>query len=254
MNAEKLHDALNYLDDSMILETDRLRHKKKKTVIFRRFISIAACICIVATTVFGIGHMRSIKENSPLDENFEASQNNGDIPPAPENSQSTENQPPAPDNSDPSYNPAPPTDESAPEKDPEQDENSESAEESASTDESAPEEESAPAEEMPPLEEDPPAEEAPPVDQAPPTEDSSSDEKDEPEWRIHKLVVKVTHITEDGFKGYVRNENNIYSINEYVTVISNEREKPEIGGMVDVYFYEYDGYTVYAERIFVVKE
>ncbi|MBO7738028.1 MAG: hypothetical protein J6S77_04900, partial [Clostridia bacterium] len=95
MNAEKLHDALNYLDDSMILETDKLRHKKKKTVIFRRFISVAACICIVATTVFGIGHMRSIKENSPLDENFETSQNNGDIPPAPENSQSTENQPPA---------------------------------------------------------------------------------------------------------------------------------------------------------------
>lgn len=239
MNAEKLHDALNYLDDSMILETDRLRHKKKKTVIFRRFISIAACICIVATTVFGIGHMRSIKENSPLDENFETSQNNGDIPPAPENSQSTENQPPAPDNSDPSYNPAPPTDESAPEKEPEEEENSESAEESASTDEGVPEEESAPAEEMPPLEEDPPAEEAPP------------EEDDE---KTYKLVIKVVQITTDGFKGYVRNKNDIYGINEYVTVISNEREKPEIGGMIDVYFYEYDGYTVYAERIFVVKE
>lgn len=244
MNAEKLHDALNYLDDSMILETDRLRHKKKKTVIFRRFISIAACICIVATTVFGIGHMRSIKENSPLDENFETSQNNGDIPPAPENSQSTENQPPAPDNSDPSYNPAPPTDESAPEKDPEQDENSESAEESASTDEGLPEE-SAPAEEMPPLEEDPPAEEAPPAEETTPEEDDK---------KTYKLVIKVVQITTDGFKGYVRNKNDIYDINEYVTVINEEREKPIKGDMVDVYFYEYDGYTVYAERIFVVKE
>ena len=240
MNAEKLHNALNYLDDSMILETDKLRHRKKKTVIFRRFISIAACICLIATAVFGIGHMRSIKENTPFDENFEVSKDKGDTPPTP-------------DNSDPSYNPAPPTDESAPEKDPEQDENSESAEESASTDERLPED-SAPADEWMPDEDFPPVEDAPPTEESPPAEEAPSDEKNEPERNIYKLVIKVTHITEDGFKGYVRNENSIFDINEYVTVINEEREKPIKGDTVDVYFSEYDGYTVYAERIFIVKE
>jgi hypothetical protein len=235
MNAEKLHDALNYLDDSMILETDRLRHKKKKTVIFRRFISIAACICIVATTVFGIGHMRSIKENSPLDENFETSQNNGDIPPAPENSQSTENQPPAPDNSDPSYNPAPPTDESesaeesAPAEDGEKDETSESYENSAPADESAPEDE------------------GPPVEEAPPSEEA-------PEDKEHQIVLTVTEITENGFKGYITDRNDIYDSNTDVTVIYKGEKLPETGDTVYVYFFGYDKTTVYAERIFIVKE
>lgn len=235
MNAEKLHDALNYLDDSMILETDKLRHRKKKTVIFRRFVSCAACICLIATAVFGIGHMRSIRENTPFDENFEVSKDKGDTPPTL-------------DNIDPSQDPAPPAeesesaDESVPAQDQEKDEVSESIEESAPTDELLPEEDFPPVEDAPPTEESPPAEEAP------------SDEKNEPERNIYKLVVKVTHITEDGFKGYVRNKNDIYDINEYVTVINEEREKPIKGDTVDVYFSEYDGYTVYAERIFIVKE
>ncbi|MBR4852559.1 MAG: hypothetical protein IKV01_03040 [Clostridia bacterium] len=235
MNAEKLHDALNYLDDSVILETDRLRHKKKKTVIFRRFVSVAACICIVATTVFGIGHMRSIKENSPLDENFETSQNNGDIPPAPENSQSTENQPPAPDNSDPSYNPAPPAEESesaeesAPSVDEEKDETSESYEASAPADESAPEDEG------------PPAEEAPPSEEA-------------PEDKEHQIVLTVTEITENGFKGYITDRNDIYDPNTDVTVIYKGEKLPETGDTVYVYFFGHDKTTVYAERIFIVKE
>lgn len=223
MNAEKLHDALNYLDDSMILETDKLRHKKKKTVIFRRFISVAACICIVATTVFGIGHMRSIKENSPLDENFETSQNNGDIPPAPENSQSTENQPPA-------------ADESAPAEDQEKDENSESKEEFSPEEESATEEESAPAEEMPPLEEDPPAEEAP------------------PENTENRLVLKITDITENGFKGCVKDENGIFEKDQTITVIYKGEEQPREGATVCVYFIEYEKNTVTAESILIVKE
>ena len=235
MNAEKLHDALNYLDDSMILETDKLRHRKKKTVIFRRFVSCAACICLIATAVFGIGHMRSIRENTPFDENFEVSKDKGDTPPTL-------------DNIDPSQDPDPPAeesesaDESVPAQDQEKDEVSESIEESAPTDELLPEEDFPPVEDAPPTEESPPAEEAP------------SDEKNEPERNIYKLVVKVTHITEDGFKGYVRNKNDIYDINEYVTVINEEREKPIKGDTVDVYFSEYDGYTVYAERIFIVKE
>lgn len=226
MNAEKLHDALNYLDDSMILETDKLRHRKKKTVIFRRFVSCAACICLIATAVFGIGHMRSIRENTPFDENFEVSKDKGDTPPTL-------------DNSDPSYDPAPPAEESesaeesAPAQDQEKDEVSESIEESAPADEWVPEED------------------FPPVDQVPPAEETPPEEDEE---KTYKLVIKVVQITTDGFKGYVRNKNDIYDINEYVTVINEEREKPIKGDTVDVYFSEYDGYTVYAERIFIVKE
>ena len=237
MNAEKLHDALNYLDDSMILETDKLRHRKKKTVIFRRFVSCAACICLIATAVFGIGHMRSIRENTPFDENFEVSKDKGDTPPTL-------------DNIDPSYDPAPPAeesesaDESVPAQDQEKDEVSESIEESASTDELLPED-SAPADESAPEDEGPPVEDAPPSEEAPPEED---------EEETYKLVIKVVQITTDGFKGYVKNKNDIYDINEYVTVINEEREKPIKGDTVDVYFSEYDGYTVYAERIFIVKE
>ena len=232
MNAEKLHDALNYLDDSMILETDKLRHRKKKTVIFRRFVSCAACICLIATAVFGIGHMRSIRENTPFDENFEVSKDKADTPPTF-------------DNSDPSHDPAPPAeesesaDESVPAQDQEKDEVSESIEESAPADEWMPEEDFPPVEDAPPTEESPPAEETPP---------------EEDEEKTYKLVIKVVQITTDGFKGYVRNKNDIYDINEYVTVINEEREKPIKGDTVDVYFSEYDGYTVYAERIFIVKE
>ncbi|MBR2915845.1 MAG: hypothetical protein IKC06_08615 [Clostridia bacterium] len=242
MNAEKLHDALNYLDDSMILETDKLRHRKKKTVIFRRFVSCAACICLIATAVFGIGHMRSIRENTPFDENFEVSKDKADTPPTP-------------DNSDPSQDPAPPAeesesaDESVPAQDQEKDEVSESIEESAPADERLPEEESAPADEWMPDEDFPPVDQVPPAEETPPEEDEEKDEE-----KTYKLVIKVVQITTDGFKGYVRNKNDIYDINEYVTVINEEREKPIKGDTVDVYFSEYDGYTVYAERIFIVKE
>ncbi len=210
MNAEKLHDALNYLDDSMILETDKLRHKKKKTVIFRRFVSIAACICIVATAVFGIGHMRSIKE-TPIVENFETSQDKGDTPPTLEDSE-------------PNNDPAPPADENAPEKDPEQNENSESVEESASTDEWMPDEDI------------PPAEEAPPED----TE--------------YRLVLKITDITENGFKGCVKDENGIFEKDQRITVIYKGEEQPKEGATVYVYFIEYEKNNVTAESILIVKE
>ena len=226
MNAEKLHDALNYLDDSMILETDKLRHRKKKTVIFRKFVSCAACICLIATAVFGIGHMRSIRESTPFDENFEVSKDKADTPPTF-------------DNSDPSQDPAPPAeesesaDESVPAQDQERDEVSESIEESAPTDEGMRDED------FPPVDQVPPAEEAPP---------------EEDEKKTYKLVIKVVQTTTDGFKGYVKNKNDIYNINEYVTVINEEPEKPIKGDTVDVYFSEYDGYTLYAEQIFIVKE
>lgn len=216
MNAEKLHDALNYLDDGMILEVDKLRHRKKKSVIFRRVVSIAACICIVATASFGIEHMRKIKNDSPLVENFETSQNNGDIPPAPENSRYEDEY-------------TPPADDSAPSVDGEKDETSVSYEESAPADESAPEDEG------PPLEEAPPSEEA-------------------PEDKEHQIVLTVTEITENGFKGYITDRNDIYDSNTDVTVVYKGEKLPETGDTVYVYFFGYDKTTVYAERIFIVKE
>ena len=222
MNAEKLHDALNYLDDSMILETDRLRHKKKKTVIFRRIISVAACICIVATASFGIEHMRNLRDNSPLEENIETPDQDeeGDIPPAPENSRYEDEY-------------TPPADESAPSVDEEKDETSESYENSAPADESAPEDEG------PPVEEAPPSEEAP---------------EEAPEDKEHQIVLTVTEITENGFKGYITDKNDIYDSNTDVTVIYKGEKLPETGDTVYVYFFGYDKTTVYAERIFIVKE
>ena len=218
MNAEKLHDALNYLDDSMILETDRLRHKKKKTVIFRRIISVAACICIVATASFGIEHIRNLRDNSPLEENIETPDQDeeGDIPPAPENSTLNDDLPPI-------------SDESAPSVDEEKDETSESYENSAPADESAPKDEC------------PPAEEAPPSEEA-------------PEDKEHQIVLTVTEITENGFKGYITDRNDIYDPNTDVTVIYKGEKLPETGDTVYVYFFGYDKTTVYAERIFFVKE
>lgn len=220
MNAEKLHDALNYLDDGMILEVDKLRHKKKKTVLFRRIISVAACICIVATASFGIEHIRYLRESSPLDENIETSDSMGVIPPAPENSRY-----------DDEY--TPPADDSAPSVDGEKDETSVSYEESAPTDESAPEDEG------PPVEEAPPSEEAP---------------EEAPEDKEHQIVLTVTEITENGFKGYITDRNDIYDPNTDVTVVYKGEKLPETGDTVYVYFFGYDKTTVYAERIFIVKE
>ncbi len=222
MNAEKLHDALNYLDDGMILEVDKLRHKKKKTVLFRRIISVAACICIVATASFGIEHIRNLKDNSPFEENIEQPDQDeeGDIPPASENSALNDDLPPI-------------SDESAPAEDGEKDETSESYEDSAPADESAPEDEG------PPLEDAPPSEEAP---------------EEAPEDKEHQIVLTVTEITENGFKGYITDRNDIYDSNTDVTVIYKGEKLPETGDTVYVYFFGYDKTTVYAERIFFVKE
>lgn len=222
MNAEKLHDALNYLDDGMILEVDKLRHKKKKTVLFRRIISVAACICIVATASFGIEHIRNLKNNSPFEENIEQPDQDeeGDIPPASENSALNDDLPPI-------------SDESALAEDGEKDETSVSYENSAPADESAPKDEG------------PPAEEAPPSEEAP---------EEAPEDKEHQIVLTVTEITENGFKGYITDRNDIYDSNTDVTVVYKGEKLPETGDTVYVYFFGYDKTTVYAERIFIVKE
>ena len=103
------------------------------------------------------------------------------------------------------------------------------------TEESAPADESAPEDEGPPLEEAPPSEEA-------------------PEDKEHQIVLTVTEITENGFKGYITDRNDIYDPNTDVTVVYKGEKLPETGDTVYVYFFGYDKTTVYAKRIFIVKE
>ena len=60
MSIENIHDALGFLDDDMIEEVDKLRNdvkeQKKWTskmkVIWMRWISVAACLCIIAVGVY----------------------------------------------------------------------------------------------------------------------------------------------------------------------------------------------------------
>ncbi len=207
MNAEKLHDALNYLDDGMILETDKLRHRKKKTVIFRRFISAAACVCLVAAAVFGIGHMRNIKDAPPFDENFEVSQNDAYTPPLPEYEASE----PAPDESSPHNN------DTIEESSPEEGIPPENPNESASAPEDAPAE-------------------------APPAESTAP------------VVLEVTEITENGFKGKVKEKCGIFEEGREITVVYDGDVNIKKGDTVNVYWDEYKENTVTAESVSVIKE
>lgn len=50
MNAEQLHDALNYLDADLIQSVERLRSSGKKIRI--RWLAVAACFCLLATGAF----------------------------------------------------------------------------------------------------------------------------------------------------------------------------------------------------------
>lgn len=47
MNAEQLHDALTQLPDDLIAEADTLRLPKKKTILWKRLVPIAACFALV---------------------------------------------------------------------------------------------------------------------------------------------------------------------------------------------------------------
>lgn len=46
MNAQKLMDAMNYLPDELLEQTDALRQKKK--VHWKRWAALAACLCLAA--------------------------------------------------------------------------------------------------------------------------------------------------------------------------------------------------------------
>lgn len=55
MTAEKLSEALSFLDDDIIEETEALRSRKDRTdykIIWLRCLSVAACLCIVLVAVF----------------------------------------------------------------------------------------------------------------------------------------------------------------------------------------------------------
>ena len=92
-----------------------------------------------------------------------------------------------------------------------------------------------------------PEDEGPPLEEAPPSEEA-------PEDKEHQIVLTVTEITENGFKGYITDKNDIYDSNTDVTVIYKGEKLPESCYTVYVYFFVYDKTTVYAKRIFIVKE
>lgn len=81
MNIENMHDALNHLDDDMIEAVDKLRNEKtqikklhrKSTWI--RWVSIAACLCLVvsvyATDGFGLLSYNSADDDSATEETLD---------------------------------------------------------------------------------------------------------------------------------------------------------------------------------------
>ena len=50
MNADQVHDALNYLDADLIQSVEHLRNRVKK--IRTRWVAVAACFCLLATGAF----------------------------------------------------------------------------------------------------------------------------------------------------------------------------------------------------------
>ncbi len=55
MKAENISDALAFLDDDIIEETEILRNRKKNyKTIWLRYLSAAACLCIALVAVFGV--------------------------------------------------------------------------------------------------------------------------------------------------------------------------------------------------------
>lgn len=56
MNGEKLLDAMNYLPDELLEQTDRLRRKKRSN--WQHWAALAACLCLVAGSFFLIPQAR----------------------------------------------------------------------------------------------------------------------------------------------------------------------------------------------------
>lgn len=68
MNPEKLHDALNLLEDDLIIPVERLR-EKKRTFRWRHFGALAACLAVVcALGLYGLGLFDRAKTNDTAPE------------------------------------------------------------------------------------------------------------------------------------------------------------------------------------------
>lgn len=53
MNSDKIHDALNYLDEDLIRPVEHLRNGGSRKT-WKRWAAIAACFCLLATGVFAV--------------------------------------------------------------------------------------------------------------------------------------------------------------------------------------------------------
>ena len=53
MKPEQIHDALNYLDDRLIEETEKLRQKKRPSP-WKKWTALAACLCLVIAGSFAV--------------------------------------------------------------------------------------------------------------------------------------------------------------------------------------------------------
>lgn len=68
MNPEKLHDALNLLEDDLIIPAEQLR-EKKRTFRWRYAAALAACLAVCALGLYGFGLLDRTKTNDTAPEN-----------------------------------------------------------------------------------------------------------------------------------------------------------------------------------------
>lgn len=70
MKQDKIHDALNLLDDEMIEEVDRLRNGRKKSkYAWVRWLSVAACFCVIFGGIYAMKNAEEEKGNKTQTEN-----------------------------------------------------------------------------------------------------------------------------------------------------------------------------------------
>ena len=61
MKPEQIHDALNFLDDRLIEETEELRRKKHPSP-WKKWTALAACLCLVAAGTIAVFAMRGTSQ------------------------------------------------------------------------------------------------------------------------------------------------------------------------------------------------
>ncbi len=65
MNAEKIMDALNLLDDGMLAEVEILRGRKKKRNLWRKLLPMAACFGLVLAVVLVWSNVDKLTDGNP---------------------------------------------------------------------------------------------------------------------------------------------------------------------------------------------